>query len=125
MTGQMRVTVEVECDRCLEPVLAPLSLQAEEEYRPRIDITSGAALPIADGTELETLIDQKHIIDSTEVVRQDILVAIPMHPLCRPDCAGLCPECGENRNEGPCGCEGQPLDPRWSALEELRTLYGE
>lgn len=123
--GDLKVTVEVECDRCLEPVLVPLSFRVEEEFHPSIDINTGATLPITDGTEQETLIDRHHIIDLTEIVRQDILVAVPMHPLCRPDCAGLCPKCGQNLNEGRCGCEDKPLDPRWSALEKLRNLYGE
>jgi len=122
VTGELHVTVEVTCDRCLESVLVPLSFTVEEEFYPRIDINTGVRLPIPDDAEPETLIDRQNIIDLTEVVRQDILIAIPMHPLCRPDCAGLCPECGHNLNEGPCGCEVRPLDPRWSALEQWRSL---
>ena len=49
-----------------------------------------------------------------------LLVALPLKPLCREDCAGLCPQCGANLNEGPCGCEPDTEDDRWAALRELK-----
>jgi uncharacterized protein len=52
-------------------------------------------------------------------VRQGLWLAMPMEMFCRPDCAGLCPHCGGNRNLGECQCEGAAVDPRWAILGKL------
>jgi len=59
-------------------------------------------------------------LDLRPVVRELVLLDAPSTPLCRPDCAGLCPTCGVDRNEQSCGCEPPPVDPRWSALDALK-----
>jgi len=120
LSGQLHTEVELTCGRCLESFSTAIDFTLEEEFRPTIDISTGAKLPSVDGEDEATLIDSQHIIDLLEVMRQDILLALPPRPLCRPDCAGLCSQCGQNLNEGPCTCE-QPLgDPRWEALRTLR-----
>lgn len=116
VTGKLQTKVELICDRCLEPFAANISIALQEEFRPTIDIITGISLHDTD--EESTRIDESHTIDLTEVVRQDLLLALPMHPLCRPDCAGLCPHCGKNLNEGPCECQ-KPPDPRLAVLKEL------
>jgi uncharacterized protein len=58
-------------------------------------------------------------VDLGPLVRDAIVLELPMAPLCRDDCAGLCPVCGANRNEGDCGCVA-PRDPRWANLDVLR-----
>ncbi len=120
VSGQLYTKVELTCSRCLESFSTPVNFTLEEEFRPIIDIRTGAKLPPADGEDEATLIDGQHIMDLLEVMRQDILLALPPRSLCKPDCAGLCSQCGQNLNEGPCTCE-QPLgDPRWEALQTLR-----
>jgi uncharacterized protein len=120
LSGQLHTEVELTCSRCLESFSTAVDFTLEEEFRPTIDIRTGAKLPPLDGEDVATLIDSQHIIDLFEVMRQDILLALPPRPLCKPDCAGLCSQCGQNLNEGPCTCE-QPLgDPRWEALRTLR-----
>jgi uncharacterized protein len=120
LSGQLHTEVELTCSRCLEPFSTAVDFTLEEEFRPTIDIRTGAKLPLLDGEDVATLIDSQHIIDLFEVMRQDILLALPPRPLCKPDCAGLCSQCGQNLNEGPCTCE-QPLgDPRWEVLRTLR-----
>lgn len=119
VTGTLTITVELTCDRCLTPFETSIELELEESFRPTIDIESGAALPPVKGEELATLIDEEHTLDLSEVVRQLTLLSAPMHPVCRPDCAGLCPHCGKNLNEGPCDCEVDTRDPRWSKLQVL------
>lgn len=119
VTGQLRTVVELTCDRCLEPFLVPVEINLQEDFRPSIDITTGAHLPVVEVEAGGGWIDEHHVLDLTEVVRQRILLTIPMHPLCRPDCAGLCPECGHNMNEGPCQCQRRIGDPRWAALKDL------
>jgi len=115
--GKLQTTVELTCDRCLEPFAATISIALQEEFRPTIDVFTGVSLH--DTGEEATMVDESHIIDLTEVVRQNLLLALPMHPLCRPNCAGLCPQCGQNLNEGPCGCQRPPDDPRLAVLKEL------
>lgn len=120
VSGQLHTEVELSCSRCLESFLTAIDFTLEEEFRPTIDISTGAKLPPVDGEDEATLIDSQHTIDLREVIRQDILLALPSRPLCNPDCAGLCSQCGQNLNEGPCTCV-QPLDdPRWEALWTLR-----
>jgi len=121
VTGTLETTLELVCDRCLEAFEAPVKIELEENFRPSIDIKSGAALPRIAGEELATLINGQHILDLSEVIRQDTLLGVPMHPICRPDCAGLCPQCGQNLNEGQCDCEIDTIDPRWSKLQLLLT----
>jgi len=72
-----------------------------------------------EGIEEALLIDEKHMLDLTEVVRQYLILYREQYPLCDEACAGLCPVCGKNLNEGPCGCQDAPQDPRWAALREL------
>lgn len=119
VTGTLETALELVCDRCLDPFEIPVRVELEESFRPIIDIRSGAVLPRIAGEELATLIDEHHILDIAEVVRQRTLLAIPAHPVCRPDCAGLCPQCGQRLNEGQCQCENETIDPRWSKLQAL------
>ncbi len=110
--------VEVNCGRCLNLFRAPLTLEIEEEYFPVINIDSGISLPLPDEPGCFT-IDEQHILDLTEAVRQYALLAIPMKLLCRENCAGLCPTCGHDLNQGPCNCSSQEIGPRWSTLSKL------
>jgi uncharacterized protein len=86
--GKLNTTIEIACSRCLEMFTYPLVLDFEEEYFPTNDIASGAALPPPDEPSCFT-IDEHQVIDLTEAVRQYALMATPMKPLCREDCAGL------------------------------------
>jgi len=113
--GRLHTEIEAACSRCLNPFTYPLTLNVEEEYYPTVDIISGAPLPIPEEPGALT-IDQQHVLDLTEAIRQCALITIPMKPLCHEDCAGLCPRCGHNLNLGPCRCTPQEIDPRWSEL---------
>lgn len=110
---------EVNCSRCLESFRMPVALDFEEEYRP------GQVLPGREGEEQEEedgktfSVYQGDEIDLTEPIRQNLLLEIPMKPVCRPDCKGLCPSCGKNWNEGPCECEKETGDPRFAVLRGL------
>jgi len=117
--GQVNTSVELVCSRCLDEFSLPLRFNLEEEFRPTIDIVTGAMLPISEDDETATRIDEHHELDLTEVVRQDILLALPPNPICRTKCLGLCPTCGKNWNEGPCDCKHAEIDPRWQSLKEL------
>jgi uncharacterized protein len=118
VTGRLRTTLEGTCRRCLERCEVKVPLVLEEEYYP---VTRIADAPIDEVPEEERdealLIDERHTLDLSEVIRQGLWLAMPMEALCRPDCAGLCPRCGGNRNLGECRCEEAPVDPRWAALQ--------
>ena len=116
--AMLHTGVEVSCGRCLSLFRAPLTLEIEEEYFPVINIDSGVLASLPDEPGCFT-IDEQHILDLTEAVRQYALLAIPMKPLCRENCAGLCPTCGHDLNQGPCNCSSQEIDTRWSRLSKL------
>lgn len=113
--ARLTATVEAACSRCLAYFDYPVKLQIEEEYFPTVDLATGAALPLPEELGAFT-IDDTHILDLAEAVRQYSVLAVPIKPLCRPDCAGLCPQCGYNLNRGPCHCPPPPRDPRWATL---------
>jgi uncharacterized protein len=118
-TGRLQTEVRASCRRCLEPMTASVEIELEEEFQPSIDILTGATVSPADGEDDVTRIDEHHSLDLTEVVRQNLLLAAPTSPLCRPDCRGLCPTCGANLNEEPCSCQRKEEDPRLAVLSEL------
>jgi uncharacterized protein len=104
--GTLCTEIQTTCSRCLGLFKCPLTLNIEEEYFPVIDVVSGTSLSEPEDPGSFT-IDESHILDLTEAIRQYALLLRPMKPLCREDCAGLCPVCGHNLNEGPCGCASQ------------------
>jgi uncharacterized protein len=116
--GKLKTDSELTCSRCLTTFDCPLTFNIEEVYLPSTDIVSGAPLPVPDDPGA-FMIDERNILDLTEAIRQYALLAFPMKPLCRQDCAGLCPVCGVNLNKEHCDCAPEPADPRWSKLREL------
>jgi uncharacterized protein len=115
--GDLSAVVMMPCVRCLEPVKVPLSVTVEETFEPTIDVITGQSVR-PEEKDRALWINEHHILDLQEVLRQNVLVAIPVHVVCRPDCRGLCVTCGKNLNEGDCDCKTEP-DPRWAALQEL------
>jgi len=111
-------TVALQCSRCLEPFEQVVSIHIEEAFIPTVDMATG--LPIQrDESDAAILIDEHHILDLSEIIRQSILLALPLTPVCSPDCKGLCPVCGANLNHETCSCTTETTDPRWSALSIL------
>lgn len=108
--GRLRAQAAAECVRCLTPFQHPVSSRFAEMYHypPEKAPADGLVIP-------------EHMnLDFAPLVREDMLLSLPMRQLCRPDCKGLCPQCGQNWNEGPCACEPDPADPRLSALKDLK-----
>lgn len=118
--GQLSTEVELECARCLAPARVPVAFELVEHFRPTIDLPEGP--PILrdpdEEDEAATEIDAHHVLDLSAVIEQTLVLNLPLHALCRPDCKGLCPTCGHDLNDGPCGCRGD-TDPRWDALRAL------
>ena len=118
--GTLHTEAEVTCSRCLASFGCPLVLNIAEEYFPTVDVVSGASVSLPDEPSCFT-IDEHHVLDLTEAIRQYALLAIPMKPLCHEDCAGLCPNCGRNLNLALCDCPPQQVDPRWAVLTKLTS----
>jgi len=115
--------VPLECARCLRTFEAPLSVEFDEEYVALDDPHATARGQRVDPDDF--LVDEHRHLDLSEAVWQYEQSALPLLPLCRPDCAGLCPACGADRNEARCGCDAGESDTRWGALralaDQLRT----
>lgn len=119
VTGDLHTSVELSCSRCLDLFAMPVRFSVEEEFHPSIDIITGAKIPLTSDDEPETRIDVHHILEVSEVMRQNLLLALPMYPVCRSKCKGLCPKCGQNWNEAPCDCTLEEIDPRLAVLKQL------
>jgi uncharacterized protein len=118
--GHLTTALTVPCSRCLTMAAFPVEVDIEEEALPSIDIDSG--LPVDRSAEPEALrIDDHHELDLTEPVREAIALAEPLVPLCRPDCRGMCLECGADLNADPAHRHpDDAIDPRLAALADLR-----
>jgi uncharacterized protein len=118
LAGTMSTTVEVECSRCLEGFSVPIESAFHVEYLPT---TAAPATPDVevDEQELDTAFYQDGVIDLRQLVREQILLQLPMKPLCSESCAGLCPMCGTNLNTGSCDCSQEWEDPRLAPLKAL------
>ena len=119
VSGMLDSNAVCTCSRCLKGFSLTLQLDLDEIYLPVVDIITGGALSLPEDTDPSFIIDDHHTLDITEVVRQSAIVTLPMKPLCRPDCAGLCPECGSDRNQVRCTCQSVESDPRWASLSRL------
>jgi uncharacterized protein len=116
--GELQSEVELTCSRCLSLFHCPVRINFEEEYIPTIDVLSGVPLPSPEESS-SFVIDEHHVIDLNEAIRQYALLTLPMKPLCREDCTGLYQESGHNLSQEPRSYPSQAIDPRWSELSEL------
>jgi uncharacterized protein len=119
LKGQYSGKFSVPCARCVEPVEIPLAADFDLIFRPvGADSDSGERSITAPETEIGYY--QKDSLALADVLREQVLLSLPVRTLCKPDCKGLCPRCGANRNSQPCQCDVGPSDPRWEALAGLR-----
>lgn len=114
VAGTLAVPWSDRCRRCLRPLAASLEIDVHERY-----VREPAAPGRTAGPE-EFAIENGQI-DLAPMVREEVLLGIPDAPLCRDDCAGICPQCGADRNERPCDCDTDVRDERWAVLDQLRT----
>ncbi len=118
--GDVRAVLADTCSRCLRPIEVALAGEIDEEALPSIDLGTGKPLDRALEPEVARLTDH-HEIELESFVREAIQLAAPIAPLCRPDCPGLCPECGEELGSGPHDHGDAPIDPRLEALRSFRV----
>jgi uncharacterized protein len=117
--GSLGAETPATCSRCLEEFSQPLALELDEQYYPMVDPASGAPLADALMEDDSFRVSPAQVLDVGEAVRQHVIARMPMKPLCHPDCAGICPQCGANRNVAPCLCTEHPQDPRWARLQQI------
>jgi uncharacterized protein len=144
VTGDLSTAARVTCGRCIEPIVMPLRIQLEESFRPLTEVETGRYLrpdefqgDSADFEDEALLIDEHHILDLTEVVRQNIWLAMPMYPNCNWEGAGECPNLIAQRNalkaalqqeaadEDETDVLPEGVDPRWAALLKLQSQTGD
>ncbi|AMY11183.1 hypothetical protein LuPra_04430 [Luteitalea pratensis] len=130
LRGQLKAQLALPCARCTEPSDFPVDVPVDLRFVPAAAEKAGARPPSSsdsdddDGREMAeddpslVLYDEPRI-DLAQVAREQCYLAVPMKPLCRPDCQGLCPHCGTNRNTGTCTCENRWEDPRLAGLKSL------
>jgi DUF177 domain-containing protein len=116
--GDVRATLAETCSRCLRPIEVEVRPEIDEEALQSVELATGSPIDHADEPEVARLTDH-HEIELEPFVREAILLAAPIAPLCRPDCPGLCPVCGVELASGPHAHEDEPVDPRLAVLAEL------
>ena len=113
------------CSRCLVEYEQPLTITIEDEYFPVADVVTGSKLDGHDEHTGDFHIDKNHVLDMSETVRQYSVLSIPMKPMCRDGCMGLCFRCGASLNEASCQCDMTARDARWGPLLELARTNDE
>ena len=116
--GRFSGTMEADCDRCLAVTSLPLEASFDLFYRPPPD-READEVKIDEG-EAEIGFYEGLGFELADVIKEQVLLALPMQRTCREDCKGICPVCGANRNEVACDCRVKPADDRWSALKNLQ-----
>lgn len=115
--GRLAARVPQLCGRCLEPYQVRIEPAVDARFVPNPQgRTEERELAAGD---LETDVYDHDILDLAALVETETTLGLPMKPLCRETCRGLCPVCGVNRNTTTCACEERPLDPRWAPLQAL------
>ena len=118
VNGHVETRAQVECDRCLKPVELPVNADFTLEYIRDSDYESIETAELTEA-EMSVSVFDGAAIDVDEIVKEQILLAVPTRMLCREDCKGICPECGTDRNTADCSCITNDIDPRWAALKKL------
>jgi len=118
LVGTVKTRLELMCSRCLEPFSLSIDSAFDLRYLPA-GTEAGEHDREVSADDLDASVYRDDQIDLDELLREQFYLALPMKPLCREDCAGLCPQCGTNKNTGTCACAPQWEDPRLAPLKGL------
>jgi uncharacterized protein len=116
--GRYTVEMSAQCDRCLARATFPLDARFDLFYRPMSYIARDEEIEIDEG-EAEIGFYENGGMELEDILREQILLGLPMQRVCSDVCKGICPLCGANRNETECGCRIENADDRWGALRKL------
>ena len=118
ISGRLDAGVKLRCSRCLVEFEGRLDIPVETVYVPSAEAGDEGELG---SDELNTAFYEGYDIDTDEIAMEQVLLGIPIKPLCREDCKGLCPKCGADLNESPCACAGKAGHPGMDALKDYFT----
>ncbi len=121
LKGRVQAMLDLTCGRCAEPFACPVDTEVDLTYVPQPSGDGRPADPDVELSEedLTTAYYRNHVLDFGEMLREQFYLAMPMRPLCREDCGGLCPHCGTNLNVATCACDVRWQDPRLAGLQSL------
>jgi uncharacterized protein len=121
VSAQLDTEAPSTCSRCLSDFNHPLHMSMEEEFFSSAELMSGHRADAAEDAEGNFYVGEDHTLDLTEATRQYFALSVPMKPVCRKDCAGICLNCGADLNVSACDCVTDRRDVRWGALLDLVT----
>jgi uncharacterized protein len=119
LIGTVKTVLELPCSRCLEPFTQPVDGEFDLRYQPHV-ANAGEGEREIEEDDLTTAFYEHDQIDLGQLMREQFYLALPMKPLCRDDCKGLCASCGTNLNRGTCDCKREWEDPRLAVLKTLK-----
>jgi DUF177 domain-containing protein len=122
LVGRVQTTLELPCGRCLEPFTTPVDQTFDLRYHPHT-LNTGEGERELEEDDLTTAFYEHDEIDLGHLMREQFYLSLPMKPLCREDCRGLCVVCGTNLNRETCSCNPAWEDPRLDALRNLRAKH--
>ena len=122
LVGRVQTILELTCSRCLEPFTMPVDQTFDLRYHPHAE-NAGEGEREIEEDDLTTAFYENDQIDLDHLMREQFYLALPMKPLCRESCRGLCVACGSNLNRETCSCQRSWEDPRLAALRELKTKH--
>ena len=120
VNGHIETRAQVECDRCLKQVELPVNADFDLQYITGAEYESSAAAELTEEVMAVSVFDGE-TIEVDGIVKEQISLAVPTRMLCQPDCKGICPVCGIDKNTSECECEAKDVDPRWAALKDLTS----
>lgn len=119
LRARLESRIQLDCSRCLEPVELGLGLDVELTLVPDSTEPGVGEIEVPQD-EAEFFYAEDGIVRLERIVAEQVYLNLPAKPICRTDCAGLCPTCGSNRNRIECGCRDEEIDPRLAPLLELK-----
>ncbi len=117
--GRATSVASLVCSRCLKKISFPVKVSFNVEYIPYREFAEEDEYELT-REELDVSFYRDDEIDIGGLIREQMLLAVPMKPLCESDCRGICPKCGKNLNEGSCGCSTEEIDPRLTPLKRFK-----
>ena len=120
--GRVITVVFIECSRCLRKTPFPVDVAFSAEFVPFSEVVSAREHELS-SQELDTGYYRDDKIDIDDLIREQILLAIPMKTLCEKSCRGMCNICGKDLNKGNCGCTTGEMDPRLEPLRKLKESF--
>lgn len=119
--GKLTVKMEAPCDRCLEPAAVAIDREFDLTYAPAAAQRQAGGEKEVEEAAVEVGFYEGSGLELNDVLREVVLLDLPMQTVCREDCKGICPSCGGNRNQQMCDCHAETVDDRWNQLKKFRV----